>query len=79
MIGRNVVIHSGTTIVNSLIMDEVTIGKNCRINMAIIDKHVDIPAGTTIGFDLKEDKKRYYVDKESGIVVLTKNFKFPKK
>ena len=79
VIGRNVVIHSGATIANSLIMDEVTIGKNCRINMAIIDKHVDIPAGTTIGFDLKEDKKRYYVDKESGIVILTKNFKFPKK
>jgi len=60
-------------------MDDVIIGKNCKINMAIIDKHVEVPAGITIGYDQKEDKKRYFVDKESGIVVLTKNFKFPKK
>jgi glucose-1-phosphate adenylyltransferase len=79
VIGRSVVIHSGATVTNSLIMDDVIIGRNCKINMAIIDKHVEVPAGITIGYDQKEDKKRYFVDKESGIVVLTKNFKFPKK
>ncbi|KMP12300.1 glucose-1-phosphate adenylyltransferase [Candidatus Nitromaritima sp. SCGC AAA799-A02] len=78
VIGRDVRIDSGAAVINSLIMDEVRIGKNCKINMAIIDKHANIPAGTTIGYNLEEDKKLFYVDEESGITVIQKNFKFPK-
>ena len=40
VIGRDVSIDSGAVVINSLLMDRVKIGKNCKINMAIIDKDV---------------------------------------
>ena len=58
-------------------MDQVKIGKNCKINMAIIDKDVEVPPGTTLGYDLEQDKKRFFVDDESNIIVIPKGFKFP--
>jgi glucose-1-phosphate adenylyltransferase len=51
--------------------------KDCEIKMAIIDKDVDVPSNTEIGYDLKQDKKRFFVDKESGVIVIPKSYKFP--
>jgi len=77
VIGRDVSIDSGAVVINSLLMDRVKIGKNCKINMAIIDKDVEVPPGTTLGYDLEQDKKRFFVDDESNIIVIPKGFKFP--
>ena len=76
VIGREVSIDSGATVINSLLMDRVKIGKNCKINMAIIDKDVEVPPGTTLGYDLEQDKNLYFVDDESNIIVIPKGFKF---
>lgn len=76
VIGRDVIIDSGAAIINSLIMDRVKVGKNCKINMAIIDKDVDIPEGVSIGYNLDDDKKRFFVDEESNIIVIPKDYKF---
>ena len=57
---------------------DVKVGKNCKINMAIIDKDVIIPPDTEIGYDPEQDKKRFHVDEESNIVVIHKGYKFPK-
>jgi len=77
VIGRDVSIDSGAVVINSLLMDRVKIGKNCKINMAIIDKDVEVPPGTTLGYDLEQDKERFFVDDESNIIVIPKGFKFP--
>ena len=69
VIGRNVRIHSFSQIENSVIMDWVEIGRNCRIRNAIIDKANVIPSGTDIGYDIEKDRERYFVS-PSGIVVL---------
>lgn len=76
VIGRDVLIDSGAAIINSLIMDRAKVGKNCRINMAIIDKDVNIPDGVNIGYNLEEDKKRFLVDEESNIIVIPKGYQF---
>jgi len=76
VIGRDVLVDSGAAIINSLVMDRVKIGKNCKINMAIIDKDVDIPEGVNIGYNLDDDKKRFFVDEESNIIVIPKGYKF---
>ena len=76
VIGRQVFINSGAAVINSLIMDRTQIGAGCRINMCIIDKDVDVPPGTVIGYDLEEDKKRFHVDEESNIIVIPKGFRF---
>ncbi|MBI4382751.1 MAG: glucose-1-phosphate adenylyltransferase [Nitrospinae bacterium] len=76
VIGQDVFIHSGAAVINSLIMDRVTVGRNCKINMAIIDKEVSIPEGCVIGYNLEDDKKRFHVDEESNIIVIPKGYKF---
>jgi glucose-1-phosphate adenylyltransferase len=69
VVGRNVRIHSYSAIEDSVIMDWTEIGRGCRIRGAIIDKSNVIPPGTQIGFDLEQDRRRYYVS-DGGIVVL---------
>lgn len=44
--------------------------------MAIIDKDVEVPPNTTMGYDLKQDKGRFFVDEASSIIVIPKGFKF---
>ena len=77
VIGREVSIDSGATVINSLLMDRVKIGKNCKINMAIIDKDVEVPPCTTLGYNLEQDRNRFFVDDESNIIIIPKGFKFP--
>ena len=67
-------INSYAQVEDSLIFENVNIGRHCRIRRAIIDKHVDIPAGTSIGYDLEEDRKRFHVT-ETGIVVIPKGMR----
>jgi glucose-1-phosphate adenylyltransferase len=67
-------INSYASVEGSILFENVNIGRHCRIRRAIIDKHVDIPAGTSIGYDLEEDRKRFHVT-ESGIVVIPKGMR----
>lgn len=66
----NVTIDNYTKIDGSVILPDVTIGKNCRIYHAVIDKGCDIPDGTVIGKDTEQDKKRFHVS-SSGVVLVT--------
>jgi len=63
-------IERGTVIKDSVILPKVSIGKNCRITRAIIDKACSIDDGTIIGEDIEEDRKRFHVT-ETGIVLVT--------
>ncbi len=60
-------IHSYTTIDSSVLLGgsiaggsriETSIGRNCRIKNAIIDKNVALGNGTVIGYDRAEDERR---------------------
>jgi len=64
-------IHSYCDVNESILMDGVEVGRHSEIRRAIIDKGVRLPAGTVIGYDPEEDKKRFTVT-ESGIVVVPK-------
>ena len=64
-------INSWSQVHDSILMENVEIGRHCEIRKAIIDKNVTIPPGTKIGVDLEEDRKRFQVT-ESGIVVIPK-------
>lgn len=67
--GYNVKIGDRTRISESVILPNVTIGENCVIRRAIIDKRAEIAPGTQIGVNLEEDRKRFTVT-DSGIVVI---------
>ena len=58
---NSVRVHSFTKVKNSVILDDVEIGENCKIKNAIIDKHVVLPKGTIIGYNRKDDEKRFNV------------------
>ncbi len=64
-------VNSWSQVHDSILMENVEIGRHCDIRKAIIDKNVTIPPGTKIGVDLEEDRKRFHVT-ESGIVVIPK-------
>jgi glucose-1-phosphate adenylyltransferase len=76
VLGYNVVVRSWVSVDESVIMDGVTVGRHCRIKKAIIDKGNQIPAGTEIGFNPAEDRKRFTVTPR-GIVVVPKNYFTP--
>lgn len=66
----NVSVDNYSTVDSSVVLPDVTIGKNCKISHAVIDKGCDIPDGTTIGLNNEEDKKEYYVS-PNGVVLVT--------
>jgi glucose-1-phosphate adenylyltransferase len=71
ILGRSVFVHSYSDIDDSVVMDYCNIGRHARIRHAIIDKNVSIPDGEVIGYDLEQDRKRFFVT-DSGIVVIPK-------
>ena len=66
----NVTVDEYTKIDSSVILPNVTIGKNCRIYHAIVDKGCVIPDGTIIGKNREEDDKRFHVSPH-GVVLVT--------
>ncbi len=72
VIGPNVRIHSYSQIEDSVIMDWVEVGRDCKIRHAIIDKSNVFPAGTVIGYDPVKDRERYVLS-DSGIVVVPRS------
>lgn len=66
----NVSVENFTSIDSSVILPDVTIGKNCQINHAVIDKNCIVPDGTIIGKNEEDDKQRFYVS-PNGVVLVT--------
>lgn len=71
ILSPNVRINSYSEIYDSIIMDGVNVGRYAKIRRAIIDKDVSIPAGAVIGYNTKDDKKRFTIS-EGGVVVVAK-------
>jgi glucose-1-phosphate adenylyltransferase len=69
VLGRAVRVHSGAEVESSVIFDSCDIGPHAKVRRAILDKNAHVPAGATIGYDLEQDSKNYYVS-ENGIVVV---------
>jgi glucose-1-phosphate adenylyltransferase len=69
VLGRNVRIHAGALLEDCVVFDNCDIGRRCRLRRTIVDKNVNIPPDTTIGYDREQDRRRYCVS-ETGIVVV---------
>ena len=67
----NVKVHSYAEVNDSVILPDVDIGENARINKAIIDRGCTIAAGMVIGEDHDEDRKRDFRVTDNGIVLVT--------
>jgi len=62
-------IKSQARVENSVLLEGVVVGSGARIRNTIIDKFVTIPDGTTVGYDRKEDERRFTLT-PLGIVVV---------
>jgi glucose-1-phosphate adenylyltransferase len=71
VLGYDVRVNSFSEVHDSIIFNHVNIGRHCRIRRAIIDRHVNLPEGTVIGYDLEADRARHSVT-ENGIVVVVR-------
>jgi glucose-1-phosphate adenylyltransferase len=71
VLSPRVCVHSWAQVEDSVLMEDVNIGRHCRIRRAIIDKGVSIPPHTEIGYDLERDRQLFTVT-DSGIVVIPK-------
>jgi glucose-1-phosphate adenylyltransferase len=64
--------YDGALVEDSVILQGVDIGAGAKIRRAVIDKRCKIPPGMKIGYDIEEDRKRFYVS-EKGIVLVTQD------
>jgi glucose-1-phosphate adenylyltransferase len=69
-------VNSFSEVEESVLFEGVQVGRHAKIRRAIIDKDVEIPAGTVIGFDREADKQRFFVT-DRGTVVIPKRAKLP--
>ena len=73
VLSPDVRINSYCDVDSSIIFSHVNVGRHSRIRRAILDRDVQIPEGTVIGYDPEADKERYFVT-ESGITVVTRDY-----
>ena len=71
ILGPRCKVNSYSLVEDSILFENVTIGRNAQIKRAIIDKNITIPDGAEIGYDHDEDRRRGYRVTESGIVVVS--------
>jgi glucose-1-phosphate adenylyltransferase len=70
ILGPRCKINSYSLIEDSILFENVTVGRHVKIRKAIIDKNVVIPDDAEIGYDLKADRDNGYTVTDSGIVVV---------
>lgn len=70
VLSRGVRVQSSALVEDSILYTDVKIGKNTKIRRAIIDRNAIIEPNDKIGYNIKEDRKRFFVS-ESGIVVIS--------
>ena len=76
LLSRRVRVNSYSLIENSVLFDNVFVGRHCTIRNAIIDKGVEVPPHTTVGVDLEHDRSRGFDVTDKGIVVVPKSYHF---
>jgi glucose-1-phosphate adenylyltransferase len=62
-------VNSFSEVEECVLFEGVRVGRHAKIRRAIIDKDVEIPSGTVIGFDREADKQRFFVTEEGTVVI----------
>jgi glucose-1-phosphate adenylyltransferase len=66
----NVKVHSFSTVVDSVLLPNVEVGRNVKIRRAVVDKNCIIPEGLNVGYDREVDSRRFHVS-ANGITLVT--------
>jgi glucose-1-phosphate adenylyltransferase len=71
IIGPSCRINSFSLVEDSILFENVVVGRYAKIKKAIIDKNITVPDRYEIGYDHDLDRSRGFTVTESGIVVVT--------
>lgn len=71
ILGPRCKVNSFSLVEDSILFENVSVGRNAKIRKAIIDKNVVIPDGAEIGYDHDQDRAKGYKVTESGIVAVS--------
>ncbi|MEW6562020.1 MAG: glucose-1-phosphate adenylyltransferase [Pseudomonadota bacterium] len=66
----NVRVNSFSSVEDSVILPNVTIGRNVTLKRVVVDKNCVIPEGMVVGVDREEDEKRFFVTSK-GVTLVT--------
>jgi glucose-1-phosphate adenylyltransferase len=72
VLSPNVRVHSRALVTDSVLLDDVQVGRDCTIRRAILDKGVVVADGASIGVDRDRDLARGFTVSETGITVVAK-------
>ncbi|MBD8013080.1 glucose-1-phosphate adenylyltransferase [Microbacterium sp. Re1] len=72
VIGLRGVALGGSTITDSVLLDNVHMGLGSRVRRAVLDKNVILEDGATVGVDRERDLERGFTVTDSGITVVGK-------
>ncbi len=72
VLSPNVRVASRSLITDSVLLDNVQVGRDCTIRKAILDKDVVVADGASIGVNRERDLERGLTVTDSGIVVVAK-------
>jgi glucose-1-phosphate adenylyltransferase len=70
LLSSDVRIEDGSSILSSVLLPHVTIGRRGKLRRCIVDENCVIPDGLEIGYDPAADHERFFVTK-SGVVLVT--------
>ncbi len=73
---RRVRVNSWSRVENSVLFDDVDVGRHAKLKNVIVDKEVKIPAGLELGYDLEADRARGLTVTPGGVVVVPKGYVF---
>ncbi len=71
----DVFVDDEANVQNSLILNNVRVGKRAVLNRCIVDKNVIIPDGEMIGINREKDAERFAIS-DNGVVVVPKGYQF---
>ena len=56
----------------SILFSDVDVGRHCRLRRCIVERGVEIPENTQIGYDVETDRESGFTVTDSGIVVVSR-------
>ena len=72
IVSPGVRVNSWSSVRNSVLFDDVWVGRNATVNRAILDKKVFIEEGAQVGIDPEHDRERGFTVTAGGITVVPK-------
>jgi glucose-1-phosphate adenylyltransferase len=76
VLSRRVRLNSYCLVEDSVLFEDVEIGRHCQIRRAILDKGVTVPPRENIGIDPEADAARGFRITDAGVTVVPKGYRF---